>query len=122
MTATPRIYGAAVKKRAVDQEIEVASMDDETVFGPVLHRLTFGQAIANNPPLLSDYRVVVVGVNDARYAEMVQDGTLVRTEGGLEDNARSLAATLFNLYCLFGLVKYFCKPIDLQQLNLAVFP
>ena len=31
-------------------------MDDESVFGPVLHRLTFGEAIERD--LLSDYQVV----------------------------------------------------------------
>jgi predicted helicase len=37
-------------------------MDDESTFGPVLHRLTFGDAIERD--LLSDYQVVVVGVDN----------------------------------------------------------
>ena len=36
-------------------------MDDETKFGPVLHRLTFGEAIEMK--MLTDYQVVVVGVD-----------------------------------------------------------
>ena len=35
------------------------------MFGPVLHRLTFGQAIELD--LLSDYQVVVVGIDDPTY-------------------------------------------------------
>ena len=64
MTATPRIYTASLKKKAENKDIELASMDDENVFGPVLHHLTFGQAITYQPkPLLTDYRVLVIGVN-----------------------------------------------------------
>ena len=91
MTATPRIYKAHIRKKAEENEIEIASMDDESVFGPVLHHLTFGQAIANDPPLLTDYRVVVVGVNEETYKEMVEDRTLIKTETGIKDDARSLA-------------------------------
>lgn len=91
MTATPRTYSSRLQKSAMDAEIQVASMDDEQVFGPVLHHLTFGQAIENDPPLLTDYRVVVVGVNDALVREQVEERAFVKTEGGLEDDARSLA-------------------------------
>jgi superfamily II DNA or RNA helicase len=91
MTATPRTYSSRLKQNAMDAEVQVASMDDEQVFGPVLHHLTFGQAIENDPPLLTDYRVVVVGVNDALVREQVEERALVKTESGLEDDARSLA-------------------------------
>lgn len=40
-------------------------MDDETVFGPVLHQLSFGEAIEDD--LLTDYQVAVVGVDDETY-------------------------------------------------------
>ena len=91
MTATPRTFKAQSKKKAKENDIEIASMDDETIFGPVLHHLTFGQAIANDPPLLTDYRVLVIGVNKDSVREMVEERTLVRTEEGVEDDARSLA-------------------------------
>ena len=43
-------------------------MDDERSFGPVVHKLTFGEAINYSPePLLTDYQVVVVGVDDPWY-------------------------------------------------------
>jgi len=79
MTATPRMYTSRIKKKAKDAEIEIASMDDESVFGPVLHHLTFGQAIANDPPLLTDYRVLVVGVNDEMAKQMVEERAFIKT-------------------------------------------
>jgi len=91
MTATPRIYKAHVREKAKDSDIDIASMDDESIFGPVLHQLTFGQAIENDPPLLTDYRVVVVGVNSESVKEMIEERALVKTEDGLEGDARSLA-------------------------------
>ena len=94
MTATPRMYTSNLRKKAKDADIEIASMDDEAVFGPVLHHLTFGQAIANDPPLLTDYRVLVVGVNDAMCKEMVETRAFVKTESGVEDDARSIATQL----------------------------
>ncbi|MDA9256723.1 Helicase associated domain protein [Pseudomonadales bacterium] len=94
MTATPRTYTSRIKNKAKDAELEMVSMDDESIFGPILHRLTFGQAIANDPPLLTDYRVLVVGVNDAMCKEMVETRAFVKTESGLEDDARSIATQL----------------------------
>ena len=66
MTATPRYFTGRVKQEAKEADWEVASMDDEAKFGPVLHRLTFAQAIEQD--LLSDYQVVVVGVTRRRGA------------------------------------------------------
>ena len=53
MTATPRFYTARVRSESGQLGVDVASMDNERVFGPVLHRLTFGEAIERD--LLSDY-------------------------------------------------------------------
>lgn len=94
MTATPRMYSSSLKNKVNEVDIQIASMDDEVVFGPVLHHLTFGQAIAHDPPLLTDYRVVVVGVNEASYRSLVEERALLKTKGGVEDDARSLATLL----------------------------
>ena len=62
MTATPRVYGDQTKARAQESDVVLASMDDETMFGPVFHELLFGDAVARN--LLTDYRVIVLAVNE----------------------------------------------------------
>ena len=51
-------------------------MDDKKVFGPILHKLSFGEAI--NPPngskpLLSDYQVIVIGVDSAFFLSMITE-------------------------------------------------
>ena len=50
-------------------------MDDDAVFGPEVHRLSFGEAISIDQ--LSDYRVVVVGITDRQAYELVSEGSFV---------------------------------------------
>jgi superfamily II DNA or RNA helicase len=92
MTATPRYYTTRLRDEAGLQDLEVASTDDEALFGPVLHRLTFGDAIARD--LLSDYQVVVVGVDDQTYRTWAERGELVTRDGSKITDARTLAGQI----------------------------
>jgi len=62
MTATPRIYGEDAKKKADDGAVTIASMDDESLFGPVFHQLDFGTAVDRE--LLSDYKVIILNISE----------------------------------------------------------
>jgi superfamily II DNA or RNA helicase len=92
MTATPRYLTARTKKAAMEADLEVASMDDEAAFGPVFHRLSFGEAIKRK--LLTDYQVVVVGVDNDEYHDWAQRGEFVRTDGNTVTDARTLASQI----------------------------
>jgi superfamily II DNA or RNA helicase len=92
MTATPRYYTPGVRHEAQQLDVEIASMDDESVFGPVLHRLTFGEAIQRD--LLSDYQVVVVGVTDSTYHDYAERGELITRDGNTVTDARTLAGQI----------------------------
>jgi predicted helicase len=70
MTATPRIYGDQSKAKAAKADVIVASMDDETCFGPVFHELPFGEAVAQG--LLTDYKVLVLAVNEDEVSAVFQ--------------------------------------------------
>ena len=63
MTATPRIYADAAKRRAKDDDRfeKLASMDDEGTYGPEFHRLGFGRAVELG--ILSDYKVLIFDVD-----------------------------------------------------------
>jgi superfamily II DNA or RNA helicase len=89
MTATPRYFTGRVKKEAKRADWEVASMDDEERFGPILHRLTFARAIEQD--LLSDYQVVVVGVTESEAHDLAVRGTFVARDGEPLTDARTLA-------------------------------
>ena len=90
MTATPRILSRQIKTVAEGRDIEVVSMDDPTVFGEVLHQLKFSQAIEDD--LLSDYSVVIVGVDDPLIQGQIQNRDFLRTSNGVELDAETLAS------------------------------
>ena len=61
MTATPRIYGDSAKRKANDEQLTLASMDDASMYGPEFHRLGFGAAVDKG--ILSEYKVVILDVD-----------------------------------------------------------
>ena len=71
MTATPRIFGDAAKRKADDHDAELSSMDDVEKFGEDLFHRGFGWAVENG--LLSDYKVVVLAVDEGQVSTSVQN-------------------------------------------------
>lgn len=90
MTATPRTYTPAAKSKAEDRGVEITSMDDETVYGPILHKLSFGEAIKQD--LLSDYRVLIVGVTDPQVQDLIDRREIVSVNDTVTTDARTLAS------------------------------
>jgi superfamily II DNA or RNA helicase len=90
MTATPRTYTTAAKSKAEERGLEITSMDDEHIYGPVLHKLSFGEAIKQE--LLSDYRVLIVGVTDPQVQELIDRREFVSVNDAVNTDARTLAA------------------------------
>jgi predicted helicase len=70
MTATPRMYGEAAKAKAASAEATLSSMDDVDTFGPEFFRLDFYEAVQRD--LLTDYKVIVLAVNEDAVAEAFQ--------------------------------------------------
>ena len=60
MTATPRLYADNVKARAKQSDFELCSMDDEKLYGPEIHHVSFGYAVSEGH--LTDYKVLVLTV------------------------------------------------------------
>lgn len=73
MTATPRLFDDSVKTKAEEHSAEIASMDDEAIYGPEFHRLGFGEAVDKG--LLTDYRVLVMTVDEDVAAEAMARST-----------------------------------------------
>jgi len=85
LTATPRLHRLTRGKAAED----VVSMDDDTLFGPRLHELSF--AAAAEAGVLARYRLVVIGVDDAAINTLIRSNTRL---AGLHDLDAKKAATL----------------------------
>ena len=105
-TATPRTYSSTVHKAAEDRGVEVVGMDNAALFGEVLYALPFGKAIERK--LLTDYRVVIIGVDDPTIAQWIAKRELVSTGTGIETDSESLAAQI-------GLLKAI-KDYDLKRI------
>ncbi len=91
-TATPRTYSTHITTKAEERGVDVTGMDDESVFGKKFFVLTFSQAIDKN--LLTDYQVVIIGVDRQMIAECIENRALLRTESGDVIDMKSLASQI----------------------------
>lgn len=71
MTATPKIFNEDTKFQASEKEAVLCSMDDMDTFGPVFYRIGFGEAVEKG--LLTDYKVLVLGVSESQVATSFQN-------------------------------------------------
>ncbi len=71
MTATPRIYADSAKAVAEKDNVALASMDDEAIYGKQLHVITFSEAVELK--LLTDYKVLVLTIDEAHVSARLQD-------------------------------------------------
>lgn len=71
MTATPKLFGSDAKKKAVEKDIVLWSMDDEDIFGKEMFRIGFSEAV--DKKLLSDYKVIVFTIGENEIPPALQD-------------------------------------------------
>lgn len=97
MTATPRIYADESKQKATNNNALLCSMDDETVYGKDFHVLGFAESVAMG--LLSDYKVIVLAVDEGYVSRTLQN---LLTDS---DNELTLDDSVKIVGCLNGLSK-----------------
>ena len=90
MTATPRVLSKQIKKKADEENIVLACMDEVSQFGEIFHQLNFSEAIERE--LLSDYQVVIVGVDDPTVHKRIEDRLILNTGGEFDIDAETLAS------------------------------
>lgn len=71
MTATPRLYNEDTKAKALQNEAILCSMDEEKLYGTEIYRIGFGEAVEKG--LLSDYKVLILTLNEHHVPKAVQD-------------------------------------------------
>ncbi|MBB6120285.1 DEAD/DEAH box helicase [Nocardiopsis algeriensis] len=96
MTATPRLFDDNSKSSAKSNNAVLCSMDDEEVYGPEFHRLGFGRAVEEG--LLTDYKVLILNVDEAFLANALQSQLSEDGELKLDDAAKVIG-------CWNGLAK-----------------
>lgn len=86
MTATPRLFDDTTKSKAEEHSAEIVSMDDMDTFGPEFHRLSFGEAVDRG--LLTDYKVLVLTVDESVMAGKLQGSVSTDGELSLDDASK----------------------------------
>ena len=69
-TATPRVYGDKAKQKADEMSVLIADMSDEIIYGEEFYRIGFGEAV--NKGILSDYKVMILAVDESVVARQFQ--------------------------------------------------
>lgn len=88
MTATPRVYGDSVREKANEASVELCSMDDETLYGETLFTRGFSWAVENGR--LTDYKVIVLAVDEGLVAESSQRRLIEGSEVTLDDATKMI--------------------------------
>ncbi|APC36911.1 damage-inducible protein [Nocardiopsis dassonvillei] len=86
MTATPKVFDPNMEKAAKDKDAVLCSMSDESLFGPEFHRLGFGEAVERD--LLTDYRVLILNVDETALSSTLQSQLAEDGELNIDDAAK----------------------------------
>ena len=88
MTATPKLYKADAKKTAVEKDLLLWSMDDESIFGEEFFYFGFSEAIRIGK--LADYKVIVLTVDEKNIPESLQNSINDKNNAIKTDDALKL--------------------------------
>jgi len=105
-TATPTVFGTRDKSRARDRSVKLASMDDYSNFGRVVHHLSF--ATATEKGLLCPYQVAVIPVSDDEVHQLIAKHRVVTADGDENLDAASLAT---QIACARAMRRFGCRRI-----------
>ena len=107
MTATPRLYRDDMKIKAKAQDAYLCSMDDEALYGQEVYRIGFGEAVKKG--LLSDYKVLVLTIDDQKIPAPLQEAIADKSGEIKIDDAAKLVG------CINALSKNFALEGDLVR-------
>jgi superfamily II DNA or RNA helicase len=80
-----RVFMTATERRYKGSSDKVLSMDNVEIYGDTFHQLSFKQAMECQPPILSDYNVITIGVSRQEIKDLIKKNVFVRPTGGKWD-------------------------------------
>lgn len=86
MTATPKIFTEAAQKKARDLDADPYSWDNEKIFGKTLLHKSFSWAVSAG--LLTDYKVIVLAVDEGIVSQSIQQRFVDSGELTLDDASK----------------------------------
>jgi len=92
-----RIFMTATERRYAGQSDAILSMDNPDIYGETFELLTFKEALEQQPPILSDYKIITMLVSAEEIAALIKQNAYVRPDTGAWTNeieAQTLAAMI----------------------------
>lgn len=92
-----RIFMTATEREFRGDSDNIQSMDDEMVYGKIIDYLSFKEAIEQEPPILSDYKIISTVVTKTEIEKLLHSNKLVKSNGEnwtIEGDASTLAALI----------------------------
>ena len=89
MTATERVYRGKSE--------DFTSMDDNSIYGDIIDQLSFKRALEENPPILSDYKIVSAIITKSEIENLISNNKSVKPDGSnwtIETDASSFASMI----------------------------
>lgn len=92
-----RIFMTATERRYAGSADTIVSMDDPSIYGVDFDLLSFKEALEQNPPILSDYRILTVYVSKSELLELIEKNSFVKPSGMKNWNKEIEADALLSL-------------------------
>ncbi|MBI45680.1 MAG: hypothetical protein CMG66_05920 [Candidatus Marinimicrobia bacterium] len=81
-----RCFMTATERRFQGSKDDIISMDDIDVYGDTFDLLSFKEALEQKPPILSDYKIITIGVSEDSIKEMIKKNFFIKPDKGAWTN------------------------------------
>ena len=80
-----RTFMTATERRYAGSSDQLVSMDDPEIYGDTFELLSFKSALEAKPPILSDYKIITIGITNEEVEALLEKNVLVRPDKGKWD-------------------------------------
>ena len=81
-----RVFMTATERRYAGNRDEIISMDNPEVYGDTFELLTFKEALEQDPPILSDYKILTMLIDKEEVVKYIQERAIVKPDRGKWDD------------------------------------
>lgn len=91
-----RLFMTATEKVIRGDNEDILSMDDPDLYGDLFYQLSFKEAIHENPPIISDYKILTITVTNDEIWQLITKNKLITDHQKQidEQESQSLAAAI----------------------------
>lgn len=77
-----RLFMTATERRFIGSSNQIASMEDPEIYGETFHSMSFKAALECQPPILSDYQIITIGVRESEVERLVSNNSYIKPDTG----------------------------------------